>query len=66
MYKLSFDFPYGTVYLKSIYTDDVLHSVEIPEFTANVDEARIFNDKIEAEGAGRFFSSKYNYNVIEI
>lgn len=66
MYKLSFDFPYGTVYLKSIYIDDVLHSVEIPEFTANIDEAKIFNNKTEAEGAGRFFGNKYKYSIVEI
>lgn len=66
MYKLSFNFPYGTVYLKSIYIDEVLNSVEIPEFTIDIDEAKIFNDKNEAEGAGRFFSRKYTYELVKL
>lgn len=66
MYKVSFDFPYGVTYLKSLFIDDRIScSVEIPEFTSNIDEAKKFDNKTEAENAGRFFSGKYGYKVIE-
>lgn len=66
MYKVSFDFPYGVKYLKSLYIDDRIScSVEIPEFTSDINEAKKFENKMDAESAGRFFGGKYGYKVIE-
>ena len=67
MYKLSFDFPFGKTWLKSIYIDDRIScSVEIPEFTSNKDEAKEFTDKTKAENAGKFYAGKYGFNVEKI
>ena len=66
MYKLSFDFPYGVTYLKSVYLDDRIScTIEIPEFTSDINKAKKFENKMDAENAGRFFGGKYGYKVIE-
>lgn len=66
MYKVSFDFPYGVTYLKSLFVDDKIScQIEIPEFTTDINEAKKFENKIDAENAGRFFGGKYGYKVIE-
>ena len=66
MYILSFDFPYGVTYLKSVYLDDRIScTIEIPEFTSDINKAKKFENKMDAENAGRFFGGKYGYEVIE-
>ena len=67
MYKVSFDFPYGKTWLKSFFVDDrVSHSIQIPEFTENEAEAKIYDDEQQAINDGRFYAGKYNYEVVKI
>jgi hypothetical protein len=67
MYKVSFDFPYGKTWLKSFFVDDNVHySVQIPEFTKDEAEAKVYESEIDAKNDGKFYSSKYNFEVVKI
>jgi hypothetical protein len=67
MYKVSFDFPYGKTWLKSFFVDDnVYYSVQIPEFTKDEAEAKVYESEIDAKNDGKFYSGKYNFEVIKI
>lgn len=66
-YKVSYDFPYGKTWLKSIFIDDrISSSIEIPEFTQEETSAKEFTSKIEAENAGKFYSGSYTWSLQEI
>ena len=56
MYKVSFNFPYGKTWLKSFFVDDrVSHSIQIPEFTENEAEAKLYESETEAKNESRLF-----------
>lgn len=65
-YVIWFDFPYGRTYFKDSYwLESVVSSrnIEIPQYTQDIDEAKIFTDKEEALRKGRFYAGKYGYGV---
>lgn len=67
MYKVSFDFPYGKTWLKSFFVDDrVSHSIQIPEFTKDEAEAKVYDDEQQAKNDGRFYAGNYSFTVVKI
>ncbi len=51
MYKLSFDFPYGVTYLKSLYLDDRIScTIEIPEFTSDMKSITLLKQRTFQRG----------------
>ena len=67
MYKVSFDFPYGKTWLKSFFVDDrISHSIQIPEFTKDEAEAKVYESETEAKNDGRFYAGNYSFTVVKI
>lgn len=65
-YKVVYEFPYGKTWLKSFFIDDrISSSIEIPEFTQNESEAKLFKSKHEAENAGKFYCGCYKWSLQE-
>lgn len=55
------------MWLKSFFVDDrVSHSIQIPEFTENEAEAKLYESETEAKNDGKFYAGKYNFEVVKI
>ena len=55
------------MWLKSFFVDDrVSHSIQIPEFTENEAEAKLYESETEAKNDGKFYAGKYGFTVVKI